>query len=62
MTSKWGQKEAPDVDGDDDDVRPEPPEKTLKKDPGHPSVLDPKTDPKMVPRATQNWIPFWTNF
>ena len=37
-------------------------EKTLKKGPAHRPFLDPKTVPKMGPRAAQNWIPFWTHF
>ena len=53
---------SPDVDGVDDDVRPEPSEKTLKKGPPDPSVLDPKMGPKMGPRAAQNWIHFLSYF
>ena len=36
--------------------------KKSKKGPSDPSVLGPTTDPKMGPRAAQNWLPFWTHF
>ena len=66
LTPIW----SPDVDGDDDDVRPEPHRKNLEKgSPGSPlfgaqngpqnaSKSNPKLDPFLDPFLTQFWAAF----